>query len=192
MGRTKRKDRRTKTRSVPRDAPLVHDPIAMLPTPERMARAGVDFEVGGDERSGKVLRLTDIPLERMKARGALNDTEYSALQKYRDHWYLGGLLPVVGSIDLNRIFASDPLSLSGMAKSESQAHHRQQYRQANEELGMRTVTTVDRVVCHEWTLEAAGYELGWNAKAQAIAAATELLRYAGDKLARLWGMDVRR
>jgi hypothetical protein len=47
---------------------------------------------------------------------------------------------------------------------------------------------VDNVVCHEHSLEIAGFSIGWTNKPQAIAAATEMLRDAGCRLAKLWGI----
>lgn len=38
------------------------------------------------------------------------------------------------------------------------------------------------------SLEIAGYALGWPSKPQAIAAASEILRDAGHRLAKLWGI----
>jgi len=159
-----------------------------MPTPERMARAGSDFEVGGDERTGKVIRVLDSPLDRMRSRGAIDPVEYQALQRFKHHWHHGGLAPAVGSVDLNRVFASDPLSHSGMARSERQAHHRDQWRKACAILGHRSRITVENVVCAEQTLAIAGLALGWDSKPQAIAAASEILRDAGYRLAKLWGI----
>ena len=75
-----------------------------------------------------------------------------------------------------------------MARSEKQAHHRDQYRKAVEALGYRSRATIENVVCAEQSLVAAGLALGWDSKPQAIAAATEMLRDAGYRLARLWGI----
>jgi len=159
------------------------------PTLERQRHAEGYFEIVGEERSSQKYTMQDSPLDRMKARGAIDPVEYSALRKYAHHWYHGGLLSSVGSVDLNRIFAADPLSMSGMAKSEGQAHHRQQYRQARVILGHRPGIVVDNVVCQELTLEIGGYSIGWTNKPQAIAAATEMLRDAGYRLSRHWGMS---
>lgn len=167
--------------------PLTHS-LQSDPTPQRLARADGHFEVGDDKQGTKVIRLADAPLDRMFRRKAISGPEFSALQRFRHHWYHAGLIPNVGSVDLNRVFASDPSNSSGMAKSEAQAHHRGEYRQACELLGHRGRITVDNVVCSEQSLEVAGYALGWLSKPQAIAAASEILRDAGFRLARLWGI----
>ncbi len=190
MGHTLAKrirDMRTTTRERPRSSSSVIDPINLLLTPERAQKAGSDYIVGGDDRTGKVLRLTDEPLERLWRRSGLEGREYTALQKYRHHWYHSGLLPGVGSVDLNRVFASDPSNSSGMAKSEAQAHHRGQVRQANDIIELLR-PTVERVVCHEWPLEQAGYELGYKSPFRARMQAASELRAAGAKLARFWGI----
>ena len=156
-------------------------------TPERMARAGSDFEVGDDPQT-RIYVLRDTPLERMFKRKAISGPEYAGLQRFRHHWYHSGLIPAMGSVDLNRVFASDPANSSGMPRSEAQAHHRGQYRDACSIMGHRGRITVDNVVCAEQSLEVAGYALGWLSKPQAIAAASEILRDAGHRLARLWGI----
>ena len=178
-----------KRRRTPRkSAAAILETVDLLLTPERRKRVGLDFVVGGDKRTGEVVRLTDEPLERLWRRSGLEGREYTALQKYRHHWYHSGLLPGVGSVDLNRVFASDPSNSSGMAKSEAQAHHRQQYRQAVQVMGMIATATVDRVVCHEWPLEQAGYKLGYKSPFRARMQAASELRAAGAKLARFWGI----
>lgn len=158
------------------------------PSLERRRHAGGAFQVGGDDKVGQKFTMQDSPLDRMRARDAIGAVEYSALRKYAHHWYHGGLLSSVGSVDLNRIFASDPGSMSGMAKTEAQAHHRQQYREARALIGHRPGIVVDNVICQEHPLEVAGYAIGWTNRPQAVAAATEMLRDAGHRLARLWGI----
>ncbi len=158
------------------------------PTPERLAKAEGHVEIGNDEQGARVYTLRDSPLERLSARGGIDPREYSALMKFKQHWHHAGLLPTVGSIDLNRVFASDPGSYSGMAKTERQVFHRQRYREAVQHIGLRASLVVERVVCNEQTLEMAGLALNWRTPAQARAAATELLRDAAYRLAQLWGI----
>lgn len=158
------------------------------PTWQRMERVGDDFDVGDDQQGTKVITLRDAPIDRMLARKAIDPREYSGLLRFRHHWYHAGLIPGVGSVDPNRVFASDPSNFSGMARSEAQAHHRGEYRSACAILNHRTRITVDNVVCSEQSLEIAGYAIGWPSKPQAIAAATEILRDAGYRLSKLWGI----
>ena len=169
------------------------------PTPERLAKAEQFFTVGDDQTRGKVYTLQDSTLERLYSR-LLKDKgltrsdedslrrEYTALQRYKHHWYHGGLVPTLSSVDPNQVFAPDPLVMSGMARSEAQAHHRSQWREARAALGHRAGIVVDNVVCSENTLEIAGYAVGWQSKPQAISAAIECLRDSGERLAKMWGI----
>ncbi|MCK1520210.1 hypothetical protein [Bradyrhizobium sp. 17] len=162
--------------------------VAVGPTRERLAKADGFFTVGDDQQGGKVHTMRDDPVGRMFARKVITGAEYSALQKYHMHWHRAGLEMGVGTVDLNRIFSNDPGSMSGMAKTEAQAHHRKQWRDARGLLGHRTGIVVDSVVCAGNTLQDAGSAIGWANKPQAIAAATEAVRDAGYRLAKLWGI----
>jgi hypothetical protein len=128
------------------------------------------------------------PLDRLHGRRAIGDKEYSALKRYYHHWHCAGLQSAVGSVDLNRVFASDPGSMSGMAKSEKQFYHRQQYRTARCLIGHRPGIVVDNVVCFEWSLEIGGYGIGYTSPNRARQAAIEISRDAGYRLAAFWGM----
>lgn len=158
------------------------------PTIERKRHSEGFYEVGGVERVNQKYTMQDSPLERLRARNAIGGMEYAALRRYNHHWYYGGLLASLGSIDLDRVFASDPGSMSGMAKSEGQAHHRGEYRRAREVIGHRPGIIVDNVVCAEWSLQIAGHSIGYSSPYRARAAATEILRDAGYRLAQFWGM----
>lgn len=158
------------------------------PTAERLAQAEGHFTIGDDKQGSVIHTMRDAPLDRMFSRDAIGGAEYAALQKYKHHWYHGGLEIVMGSVDLNRIFSSDPGSMAGMAKTEAQAHHRRQWRDARDHLGSRLGIIVDKIVCAELSVESVGYGMGWRSKPQATAAATEMLRDAGYRLAKLWGI----
>jgi hypothetical protein len=158
------------------------------PTAQRLEKSEGFYTIGDDQQGHKTHTMRDEPLARMFARRAISGVEYAALQKYHHHWYHAGLEMGVGSVDLNRIFSSDPGSLSGMAKTEAQAHHRNQWRDARALLGHRVGIVVDSVACAGNSLEVAGFGVGWRSKPQAIAAATEMLRDGGYRLARLWGI----
>lgn len=174
-------------------------PVSTGPTVERIAKADRHYAVGDDKRGNRVYQFHDCPLDRMYSRltrqaGALSveqglRREYIALVKYRHHWFSAGLQDAIGSADLNRVFASDPGSMSGMAKSERQAHHRQQYRSAREEIGHKPGIVVDNIVCAETSIEAAGWSIGFNSRTQARDKAEEVLRESGRKLAKLWGIS---
>lgn len=177
------------------------------PTAERLAKASGHFHVGDDKQGGKVYQLCDNPMDRLYSRLAKASSsreengvrrEYAALLKYRHHWHSAGLESSVGSVDLDRIFAADASNMSGMAKSERQANHRQQYRRAREVIGHRPGIVLDNVVCCEWNLDLAGCSVGcgsykkgrktYASPYRAREEATKLLREAAQKLADHWGI----
>lgn len=158
------------------------------PTPERLAKAGEDaIRLVGAE-GDRIVVMRDAPLDRMYSRHAIDPVEYQALQKLKLHWHCSGMPGAMRSADLNRVFAADLSAMSHMAASEAQAHHRQQWRKAEATLSPRARIVVERVVCREQTIEHAGYAIGMTSKHRANAAASELLRDAGYRLATLWGM----
>lgn len=159
------------------------------PTPERLAKAGDDAirSVGSDGE--RIVVMRDAPLDRMYSRHAIDPVEYQALQKLKWHWHSSGMPGAIRSADLNRVFAADHgLNMTQLAGQEAQAHHRQQWRKAEATLSPRARIVVERVVCREQTIEHAGYAIGMTSKHRANAAASELLRDAGYRLATLWGM----
>lgn len=168
------------------------------PTQERLAKAQGYVDIGDDQRGGKIYTFRDTTMDRLYsrlvkgARGRHEEDqlrrEWHGLMKYKHHWHAGGLLPSLGSVDLNRIFASDPGSMSGMAKSEQQAHHRGEYRKAGALLGHKPGIVVDNVVCHDLTLEMAGYSIGYTSPYRARVAAMTIIRSAGLGLAAMWGI----
>lgn len=179
------------------------------PTLERLAKAHNHFHVGDDKQGGKVYQLCDNPMDRLYSRltrgaGTRDENclrrEYAALLKYRHHWHSAGLEASLGSVDLNRIFAADASNMSGMAKTERQANHRQQYRQARDKVGHRAGIVLDNVVCAELSLELAGSSVGYGSyykkgrksyasPYRAREEATKLLREAAEKLADHWGFS---
>jgi hypothetical protein len=178
-------------------------PVSTGPTAERIAKADNHYAVGDDKRGNRVYHFHDCPLDRMYSRltrqaqspgdEASLRREYIALTKYHHHWRAAGLQDSIGSADLNRIFAADPGSMSGMAKTERQAHHRKQYREARDGdngLGHKAGIVVDNVVCAGTSIEAAGWAIGsFTSRTSARDGAERILRESGRKLARLWGIS---
>lgn len=190
-------------------------PAAKKPTPgardgeplrERLAKADKHYHVGDDKQGGKIYQLCDNPMDRLYSRltrgaGTREENhlrrEYAALLKYRHHWHSAGLEASVGSVDLNRVFASDASSMSGMAKTERQFFHRDQYRKARDIIGHRPGIVLDNVVCAEHSLDIAGYSVGYGSYKKgrktyaspyrAREEATKLLRDAAGRLADHWG-----
>ena len=155
------------------------------PTKERARFAANDIHF--DDKHRRYFR--DTTIERALTRKVITAGQYTAANKFYLHWYRAGLSENLGSIDLTRIFSSDPGMMVGMAKTESQAFHRQQYRCATQKIGVKGSLVVEAVVCRDKTLEQVGYQLGWQHKMQAIAAATESLREKLDLLCSEWGID---
>lgn len=162
------------------------------PTPERLLKSGGAFEIGDDKQGTRVYRFQDSPLERAYNRKALHSSEYTALMKFRHHWYHSDLAPHVSSVDLNRVFAADFGAMGHMPKSARQAHHRGQYRLACARIaehpdGHRIQIVVDNVVCSEQPLHIAGFAIGYSSPDKARKGAERRLCSAGDILSRLWG-----
>lgn len=119
-------------------------------------------------------------------RRKISAAEYSALRKYALHWLAGGLQGHVGSVDLNRVLAFDPGSMSGLAKTEAQADHRRLYHRAREQLGMRPALVADHVACFDTPLASVGILLGYQSGFHGRAKAAELLSDAGYRLGKFW------
>ena len=158
-------------------------------TPERAKQTGGAFVWGRDERNRQTVQtLRDSPLEAALTRKAITDRQYNAAMKYKTHWFQGGLSGSLQSIDPNRVFASDTTNFSGMAKTEAQAFHRQQYRAAIEVIGIIPAAVLDTIACHEKPLSKAGVNMGWKSKSKGIQAAEDVLCEALDKLCAHWGI----
>lgn len=161
------------------------------PTSERLRQSLGYFEIGGDGGT-KVYHFADSPLQRLYARLRLRSgtretedlaREYAALQKYVAHWYCAGLEASLPSVDLDRVFSSDPSNMVGMAKSERQAHHRKKYREAAEKIGHKPAILLDNFCCYEWPLDVACSTIGYEVKR-----ARRMVRHSADTLAVLWGI----
>lgn len=159
-------------------------------TPERASHSIDDAtEWGRDERGRKTVRtMRDAPIERLLAKERLSTNQYRAAEKYKLHWYRGGLCAPLQSIDPNRVFATDTAAFSGMAKSEAQAFHRQQFRDAVQIIGVISAAILDTVVCYEQPLDQVGSMLGWHSKPRGIEATERLMQDALDRLCRHWGI----
>jgi len=153
------------------------------PTPERMRRAGQDFQRGD---TGQIT-FGDSPLERAFARGTITRAQHSVGQKFRHHWYHAGLSDPLRSVSLDRVVAVDFGDYSGMAKTERQVFHRQRYREAVQAVGKIGSHVLEWVICREIGFDQVGYTLGWSSRPQAYAAAVERTKTALDELCQLWG-----
>jgi hypothetical protein len=160
------------------------------PTAERLAKAQSHYTVGDDKQGTRIYHFHDCALDRLYSRIARqakgrNDEdaarqEYAALLKYRHHWHSAGLEPSPKSVDLDRIFCPDAANMSGMAKSERQAFHRQQYRIAAEVVGHKGSILLDNFVCYDWSARIASEMSPYLFR--------KTVREAAQKLAKHWGI----
>lgn len=198
-GTTMKNIRRTEIPATKRGKPNPDYPqTATGPTRERLKKSDNHFAIGDDQRGGRLYQFHDSTIDRLYSRltkQAASRTaeeqlrsEYISLQRYKHHWHHAGLESSIGSVDLNRIFAPDPSSMSGMPKSERQAHHRRLWREARELLGHKPGIVVENIMCAETSLEIAGFSVGYNSRTQARDKAEQVLRKCGRKLAKHWGI----
>lgn len=155
------------------------------PTTQRLRHSEGDYVIGSD-RQRVLVTMRDSPFERAYLRQAITDAQYNIGCKYRHHWYHAGLCDPLHSVDPNRIFASDVSGFAGMAKSESQAFHRQQYRAAVQYLGAIASATLEDIICREHTIEDVGFRLGAESKTRAIELANKQMGRALCKLMQFW------
>ena len=164
--------------------------LAAGPTPERLRHAGKlkdgDFEIGGNKRDGQRYKMTDTPLARALMRQIISGEEYTGLKVYALHWFAAGLQGHLGSVDLNRVLAFDPGAMTGLARTEAQADHRQAYYQAREHIGTRPAFVSDCVACWEIELTPVGHALGFKSDYRGRVAALDILRDAGGRLSEFW------
>lgn len=152
-------------------------------TPERHTKAG-----GGTFRDDLGRQhMRDSPINVALSRGMINGRQYTAAQKYYNHYYRAGLIENFGSADMNRVFGGEGSS-GGMARTEAQAFHRQQYRKAVDKIGIVGSWTLERIICREQSFEDTGREMGWNNRPQAVACAVQRSRDALDILCGEWGI----
>jgi hypothetical protein len=156
------------------------------PTAERLSQAGGFYTVAGRSRSSRRITLLDDALGRAWMRRKISAPEYSALKKYALHWLAGGLQGHLGSVDLNRVLAFDPGSMSGLAKTEAQADHRRLYHLARESLGRRPAIVADAVACFDLPLRTVGAMLGYRSPYRGRTRAAEILSDAGYRLGQFW------
>jgi hypothetical protein len=156
------------------------------PTPERVLKTQGEFVTG---KGRKTITVRDAPIERMLARDVITEKQYNGLTKYRIHWYHAGIAGNMGAINMDGVRSTN-LGAFGLGNTDRQVFHLQQYQRGVTALGLRRSSVVEAVVCLESeSLEAAGRRLSWGNKAQAIAAATEVLRGAADDLCDIWGLS---
>jgi hypothetical protein len=166
------------------------------PTKERIAQAGgwADpkkpgpqfFTVSGQAKSTRRFNMSDNALGKALVRRFISAGEYAALNKYALHWLAGGLQGHLGSVDLNRILAFDPGSMSGLAKTERQADHRALYWAAHAQIGVRPAFVADHIACFDTPVSDVALMLGYASPYRGRERVKEILSDAGYRLGKIW------
>jgi hypothetical protein len=156
------------------------------PTAERIRHAGAFFTVAGRAQSSRHFTMLDDALGKAWMRRNISGEEYSALKKYALHWLAGGLQGHLGSVDLNRILAFDPGSMTGLCKTERQADHRRLYWSARALLGTRPAFVADHVACYDSPIGTVGRLLGYRSPWRGREKAVEILSDAGYRLIKIF------
>jgi hypothetical protein len=156
------------------------------PTAERIDHAGEFFTLAGRAKSSRRFTMLDDTLGRAWMRHFISAAEYAALKKYALHWLAGGLQGQLGSVDLNRILAFDPGSMTGLCKTEAQADHRALYYSARVELGRRPAWVADQVACFDTPMARVAAALGYRSPFRGREKVRELLSDAGYRLGKFW------
>jgi hypothetical protein len=174
------------------------------PTLERMAMAQGSAAVGDDKMGRVVYQFLDSPLDRLygrlvRAARTKDQTErlrieYAALKKYHRLFVESGMVGSIGSVDPNRTYSPTSFGRTFLGGSERQCNDRDEYRAAvihlnnHPKWGHKQAIVVDNVVCHENRLELAGYAIGKDSANWAQKYSAKILRDAGWRLAKMWGM----
>jgi hypothetical protein len=156
------------------------------PTRERKKHAGEFMEIRGLSRSSRHVQMLDDQLGRAWKRNMISAEEYSALKKYSLHWLAGGLQGQMCSLDPDRILAGNAGAMSGLARTERQAYHRQLYWQAHEWLGTRPAYVADHVACYDTRLADVALSLGYASRYRGREKVREILSDAGYRLGKFW------
>lgn len=168
------------------------------PTAERIAQAGgwfdpkknntQFFEIIGRAKSSRHFTMLDDALGRALRRRFISAVEYAALKKYALHWLAGGLQGHLGSVDLNRVLAFDPGSMTGLCKTERQMDHRELYYAARYELGTRSRSAwvADQIACCDTAISRVAEALGYRSPYRGREKVRELLSDAGYRLGKFW------
>ena len=152
-----------------------------MPTRERLAKAVGAFEIGG---SGvhRVVRMLDAPLEQMRAREQLTETQYHTLRTFRMHWFLGHHAGNLHAVDLNRIVFGQ----EGFGEIAEQIWHSQMYYLAYHKLSTVERDLAVRVVLEECNITEAGAWLGYHSPYRGRQAVLVYLRHTAEEILSAW------
>lgn len=138
---------------------------AVGPTPERIARAGEGYTIGGTGR----MRFAEAPLDRLRERCALdpdrdvNRALFEAGDRLRTDWRNSGLGGSVPAIDYGRSSGGGGDPVHGMPTTEFAAAARWRFRNAMRALDPREATVVGYIVLDELSPIESGRGLGRKA-----------------------------
>lgn len=141
-------------------------------TPERLAKANGNLHV-----QNGVQYMRDSMLDCALNRRRISSKQYEAGEKYRHHWYHAGMAGNLISHNFEAIARAEAL-FGGMARTENEAFHRQQYRKARRELErVECLNAVEGFVLFDTAPVDLGYALTrWKSRQQAEAAALERIQ----------------
>lgn len=160
--------------------------VAMQIGTRRTQIIGKNTPVGADG----VIRLAQAPLDRLHARGRLDDDGarngqlYDAGDKLRGHHFMAGLSGFAAN-DLNGAGGGSPSSRTPI--TEVMESHRRALRLAQAAMHPGDWQVVRDVICLETDLRGAGFRAGCRHADAAIAVALDRLRRGLGALAELWG-----
>jgi uncharacterized protein (DUF736 family) len=153
----------------------------------RLGKADGFYDLTGRARSERRYAMLDTALGRAWKRRQLSGEEYAALGRYALHWASGGFQGALQTLDLDQVFAFNPTTMTGLAKSERQQDHRDAYREARQAIGLRPAIVADCVACFDMRLVDVGtWQLGYRSQAHARQAARDILADAGYRLSQFW------
>ena len=152
------------------------------PTNERLKKA--EGQVHRDDLGREYFR--DSPLNTALSRKSITAGQYSAGQKYYNHWFRAGIIGTMGQSDLARIFGT-----GGEMSDESacrHAFHRMRLAEADKCLGNLRHWAVEQIICRERSFAEAGMDLGHKNRTRASDCMLKLLRQSLDILKEKWGI----
>jgi hypothetical protein len=155
-----------------------------LPTPERIRRAGADFELGD---TGQIT-MRDSPLERARARKLITTSSIPSDRSIVITWYHAGLADQLQSIDVERIFAADRTNFSGDGEDRSPGLSSATISRGDAGRGKIGSHVLDWVVCRKLRSIRSAIRWAGAAVRKPMPQAVERMKTALDELSKLWGL----
>jgi hypothetical protein len=152
-----------------------------MPTRERLAKAEGGFDISGIG-TRRVVRMLDAPLQQLRARAQINETQYGILDRLRRHWTLGHWIGSLQAVDLNRVRSQRH---DGEFTS-NELWHRERFEAGYSALERIERTVVALVALEERSINEAGGVLGYGSPYRGRQAALECLRSGAGKIMSAW------